>query len=107
MKPNELILHCYAKKEDDYWIGLCLDFDLAVQAESCEEVHQKLIEQIHSYLEDALSGEDRPQANVLLQRKAPMIEWLKYYLWRVMASLNQAQEKMFHSFNELIPLRLC
>lgn len=69
MKPRELLLRCYANKYDDQWQAFCIDFGLAAQGDSYEEVKAKLSDMIREYLYDALVGEDKEYAEQLLQRK--------------------------------------
>jgi hypothetical protein len=37
VRPNELVLRCYAERKGDHWVALCIDFDLAAQAEHGED----------------------------------------------------------------------
>jgi predicted RNase H-like HicB family nuclease len=72
-------LKCYAEKEADCWVAVCLDFNLAAQGDSFEEAKSKLEAMIADYIYDALAGEDKPYAAQLLARRAPLSAWLKYY----------------------------
>jgi predicted RNase H-like HicB family nuclease len=82
MKPSELLLHVYGERKDGQWTLMCLDFTLAVQADSLAEAEQLLKEQIEMYVREATIGQDTEHAGVLLKRKAPFKYWLKYYLFR-------------------------
>ena len=42
MNPKELIVKCYAKQEEGIWVAVCLDFCLATQGDSLNEVKRKL-----------------------------------------------------------------
>jgi len=106
MKPNELILHCYAIKDGSQWVALCLDFDLAAQGDTFIEARQSLDEQIRSYLEDALIGDDRQHAPALLSRKAPLSEWIKYWLLLAKVRLLNLHSGMFQPFNDVLPMKL-
>jgi len=64
MNPKELIVKCYAKQEEGMWVAVCLDFCLATQGDSLNEVKRKLEEQITFYVGEAL--EDKEYGNQLL-----------------------------------------
>lgn len=80
MKVNQLLVRCYAERDGDKWFAVCIDFNLAAQANTAEEVKQDLESQILEYLYDALVGEDRAFAGQMLRRKAPLRYRAKYYL---------------------------
>jgi predicted RNase H-like HicB family nuclease len=100
MKTNQLILKCYARYDEGQWIAFCLDFDLAAQASTFEEAKTKLENMIKEYVFDALVGEDREYAEQLLTRKAPLLEWLKYYFYVVI----HAKAGLYRLFKEPLPL---
>ncbi len=113
MKTTDLILRCYAKKEDDdLWVAVCLDLTLAAQAETFEEARKKLHEQISEYLFDALAGEDQDYAAAFLTRRAPAGEWVRYYSIKARCKLQHLIYRT-HSilngsvrlFKEAMPLR--
>lgn len=94
MRPNQLILRCYAEREGALWFAVCLDLSLAAQGASFEEARQKLDAQIQEYLQDALCGQDQKHAEYLIsQRKAPAGEWARYYLGKWMARLARAMHR--------------
>jgi hypothetical protein len=93
-KPH--ILKCYAKYDEGQWIANCLDFDLAAQADSFEAAKTKLENMIKEYVFDALVGEDKDYAQQLLSRKAPLLEWLKYYFYLVMCRFTHARKGVYH-----------
>jgi predicted RNase H-like HicB family nuclease len=61
---------CFAQWRDGDWEGICLDFDIAVQGRSFEEVKAALEEAVDTYVEDALR-EEQSVARQLLRRAAP------------------------------------
>lgn len=81
MKTKDLFLRCYVEKKHDVWQGFCLEFCLAVQGDSPQEVREKLEAMISEYVYDAVIGEDREFAYELLNRRAPLPQWLKYYFY--------------------------
>ena len=101
MNPKELIVKCYAKQEEGIWVAVCLDFCLATQGDSLNEVKRKLEEQITFYVGEAL--QDKEYGNQLLGRRAPVTQWLEYYFIRF---TNMIYHKASVVFDEMIPLRL-
>jgi hypothetical protein len=65
------VLRCYAERRQGIWEAFCIDFDLAVQGHSFEEVYQSLNRAIGDYVERVrelpISDRDR-----LLRRRAPL-----------------------------------
>ena len=102
MDPKQLIVKCYAEQEGDCWVAVCLNFNLAAQGDSFEEVKTKLEAMIAEYVYDALVGVDKPYASQLLTRSAPLSSWLKYQLIRLRIALCHTHE---HIFDETMPLR--
>jgi predicted RNase H-like HicB family nuclease len=62
---------CVARRGSQWWEALCLDFDLAVQGRSFDEVRALLEEAVKTYLEDA-AGEAEPTRSRLLSRRVPL-----------------------------------
>ncbi len=103
MKPQSLLLRCYAKKEPDgQWSAVCLDLCLAAQGDSFEEARKKLEAQIAEYIHDATVGEDQAYAGDLLKRKAPLGQWVEYY-WYELKSLI-TRDSQHRPFDETLPL---
>jgi hypothetical protein len=96
--PSDLILRCFALRRNDYWVAMCVDLDLAVQANSAHEVKRLLREQIVSYVSDAF-GDDEQFAVQLLSRRAPLRYFAFYYgiKW-----FNHAQR--YFSYETAMPL---
>lgn len=105
MKPTQLILRCYAERVGDQWQAFCLDFCLAAQGDTFQEVREKLEAMIAEYVYDALSGEDKEYAEQLLARRAPLYDWLKYYWYSALVKTGAFHEEVRRRlFNSLIPL---
>lgn len=86
------VIRCYMVKEDSQWIGVCIDFCLAVQADSIDEVKEKLIEQIKDHASDifhAWSSGNMEQARYLSERKAPVSQQIKYFIIKSLYHLHQ------------------
>lgn len=104
MYSDELILRCYAKKEGRQWCAYCLDLCLAAQAESFDSAKRKLESMIVEYIYDATVGEDKLYASSLLSRRASFVEWLKYYLIKLLCRIHQTKDGMYKLFPEVLPL---
>lgn len=100
MNVKQLILKCYAKKDHEVWIAVCLDLCLATQGGSLEEAKRKLEEQIFFYVSEAL--EDKEYGAQLLKRSAPLSSWIEYYLLSIKSMI---RNKTSVIFDELMPLR--
>ena len=74
-------LVCIATGHGDQWEAFCLDFDLAVQGRSFDEVRRYLNDAISMYLE-RVQAEPEPDRSRLLARKAPFFVRLMW-AWRL------------------------
>jgi hypothetical protein len=72
---------CVASGHGSRWEAFCLDFDLAVQGESLEEVRALLGGAIQMYIQTAVA-EPEPNRSRLLDRKVPFLIRLML-AWRV------------------------
>jgi predicted RNase H-like HicB family nuclease len=73
-------LLCVAQGRGDEWEAFCLDFDLAVQGHSFEEVRGLLDEAIRTYIEDVRAEGQEAQAR-LVNRRVPLRVRL-LWVWR-------------------------
>ncbi|MEQ1666864.1 MAG: hypothetical protein ABL868_00260 [Sulfuriferula sp.] len=104
MKLEKLLLRYFAEKKDGQWQLFCLDLCLAAQADTFEEGKAKLDAMVDEYIYDALVGEDRQFAAQLLNRKAPFIQWMKYYWYSLIINTVHITNGMHKIFKEPIPL---
>lgn len=104
MKPQQLILRCVAECENGQWQAICLDFNLAAQADSFDDVERKLKGMICEYVYDALQGEDHEYAAQFLTRKAPVGYWAKYYYVCFLHKYLRIRSDLSRFFNETLPL---
>ncbi|WP_430229964.1 hypothetical protein [Nitrosomonas communis] len=104
MKPNDLLLRCYANKEGNQWQAFCIDFGLAAQGDTFKEVKEKLNAMIREYLYDALVGEDKVYADQLLKRKAPFKQIATYYYYVAMYRSGVFKNGLHKLFKEAMPL---
>jgi hypothetical protein len=76
-------LVCFARGHAGEWEGICLDFDLAVQGRSFDEVRHALEEAVSEYVVAASEEDDATRAK-LLNRRAPALvamAWTARVLW--------------------------
>lgn len=104
MKNLPIILRVYGERQDDQWSLICLEFNLAVQAETLPEAHSKLHSMIVGYLRDALEGEDRKYALAFLNRRAPLSFWVKYYIAKLRKCLSGHNSSSSLAGREPIPM---
>jgi predicted RNase H-like HicB family nuclease len=86
----KIALACYAKGKDGHWEAICLDFNIAAQGKSLDEVRRLLEEAVVTYVEDALK-EQEPTRSQLLQRQAPLfvrLSWVSGLLWATLCGRN-------------------
>ena len=85
-------LSCIASGHGDQWEAFCLDFDLAIQGRSFDEVRRFLGKAIHMYVERALELPE-PSRSQLLNRKAPLLvrlTWAWRLFWTTALGMNGA-----------------
>lgn len=70
-------LRCYARKEGDHYVAMCVDLNVATQADSMEEVKKDLFDAIRGYLICVNQLGDKGKH--LLHRRAPLSYWMEYY----------------------------
>lgn len=104
LRPAQLILRCYAERQGEQWVALCLDLTLAAQAETFDDARAKLEAMIVEYVYDAVAGEDKAHAAELLSRKAPLPYWLKYWYYRARERVGAARHGLWRLFSEPFPL---
>lgn len=85
-------LRCMAYKQDGVFVAICLDLSLAAQADTLHEAKDKLEEQIHSFVEEAIAEPQYAKA-LLLERKAPLSLWLKYWYIAGLMFFSRKQER--------------
>ena len=70
-----------AMQRNGYWVAMCVDLDLVVQASTVESAKKLLREQMRSYIEEAMTV-DAEQVGYLLKRRAPLRYLALYYLFK-------------------------
>lgn len=99
--PMKRLIRCYAEGRQGQWEAFCLDFDLAVQGRSLEEVKGKILDQLHLYMETVA---DLPEAERerMLNRRVPLWFDLRV-LWKLLrARWSNGNRKQRYEFD--VPL---
>ena len=105
INDTQLLIRCVALREGDQWVAVCLPYSLCAQASTLKEAKNKLHDQIHEYLYDALCGQDRKHASYLLARKAPMKYWAIYFLARVLGQIKiKSHARIFKEYMPVAPM---
>ena len=76
-------LMCFARGHAGSWEALCIDFDIAVQGASFEEVQRELGNAIGDYIAFAKDQDEKTKAQ-LLERRAPIrvvLLWVARVAW--------------------------
>lgn len=104
-------MRCIIERRRDVWEGFSLEYGLAVEGTSAQDVQRRIETMISSYLFDALMGEDREHAELLLSRRATIGVYFRYYLYKIGSDLRPSHggpsdHKAFRAPLALEP-RLC
>jgi len=84
------ILRCYARGQHGKWEAFCIDFDLAVQGDSFDEVYNSLAKAVGSYVERVHELPEADQER-LLNRRAPLASRLTF-LWGLVCSALRSRD---------------
>ncbi|MCC5824700.1 hypothetical protein [Alkalimonas sp.] len=95
-------LRCYAKKDGDVFVAVCIDLCLAAQGESLQDAIEKLDSQIAFYVTDVYENE-RDHAEQLLTRKAPWQQRLTYYAIKFMSNIHIARDRFKDYWRSSLP----
>lgn len=102
---SKLVLRCYGHRTSTgKWYGVCLELNIAVEAESSIQLKKKLYEQITSYIDAVLDTDDHDSIPYLFSRKAPIQDWVRYYCIKGLISIGELKNKLV--FKEFIPVHL-
>ena len=75
MIKNPYMLKCYCRPEGDHFIGVCVDLDIVVAADSVAKVQAEMTKAIRVYF----SSLDKKNLKDLFPRPVPLYVWLDYY----------------------------
>lgn len=106
VRPAQLVLQCYAERDNDSWFVICLELNLYARADIFEDARNKLHEAVKCYITEALT-EDAEYIDQLIPRKAPMYFWAKYYLVKFLIgchlTIDAAKKRLFKERLALLP----
>ncbi|HSU05710.1 MAG TPA: hypothetical protein VLI93_09065 [Acetobacteraceae bacterium] len=97
------MLLCYAEGRNATWEAFCVNFDLAVQGTSFDDVRRKLDTAIAIYLEGVaeLPAAERKR---LLNRRAPLSAWLGPFLHLLKTGFTSRDCKLRYEFTLPAPI---
>ena len=75
---GNIVFRGYAKKEDDLWVAICIDLNIAAEGDTSEEAVHTCIELITEYLE-FVCKEYPDKLNKYIPRPAPQEFIDEYY----------------------------
>jgi predicted RNase H-like HicB family nuclease len=101
--PANMLLRCYAEREDNQWVVVCIDLNLAAQADTFAEAKRKLHHQIEWYVYDAMRGPDKDHVADLMSRRAPLPLLMRYHFAAALSHI-RAMREQFRSFCDFLPL---
>ena len=100
MENRDLFLKIYGERIDGQWSLICLNYSLAAQAPTLAEAKATLKSQIKEYLYDAQAGDDKEFAYALLNRRAPLKYWAKWWMCYLLIQIFHKRENGHRSFRE-------
>lgn len=83
-------IHLLARRSEGQWVVACLDFDLAAQDCTFEAAQRRLLDQVESYVQEAMTMDGGTHASELLSRRAPLANWALFYVAMVLQGLHAA-----------------
>lgn len=90
-------LLCFAEGKEGDWDAFCVDFDIAVQGRTFEEVYELLNQSIADYIEAAFR-EDEVTRKRLLNRRAPLLVRWSYLLKYFRAARQSGDDNLLHGY---------
>ena len=106
LSPSDLVLRCYGcPTKEGRMVGVCLELNLAAEAENLEELKLKLNKVIKDYLESVYDTDDKASIPELLQRKAPLSDHLIYHAIGVMLKVKKVSNRIAR-FKESLPIHI-
>lgn len=105
IRPGDLVLKCYGYKfKNGPYTGVCIDLNIAVQADSQDELKKKMNDAIIGYFETVLDTDDKQSIPNLIYRRAPIQDRYSYYLIKFIVFIRQFPNNFI--FKEYIPFHL-
>ena len=105
LSPSAFVLRCYGHPtKEGRWYGICLELNLATEAESPEVLKHKLKEIIESYINTVINTKDTDSIPLLLSRRAPVRDYLIYYGIKLISTVSRFPGNFI--FKESVPFHL-
>lgn len=105
ISPDRLVLRCYGHKiKGGKWFGLCLNFNIAIEADTRKQLKLKMNQALISYIETVLDTDDSASIPELLTRRAPLKDWLLYYKIKLIVFISNFPDNF--TFKEALPFHL-
>ena len=105
ISPHKLVLNCYGHRAiNNRWYGVCLELNLAAEADTAEGLKKKLFDMIESYVETVLDTNDKDSIPELLSRRVSIKDWLTFYAIKLLISIRNFPNNF--TFKEIIPFHL-
>lgn len=105
LKVKPTVIRGIIQHDGVVWVGTTLEFGLAAQGSSPQEVKRLLHSQLVSYVDEACNI-DRAHAEQLLSRKAPLAVYARYYaalLRLALKNLNNKNNNRAQLYSEAMP----
>ena len=105
LRPSKLVLRCYGHQvKAGKWYGVCLDLNIAAEAETSNQLKDKLNDMILGYIDTVLDTDDNGSIGALLSRRAPLKDWVVYYFFKLLISIRKLPNDII--FKQFIPFHL-
>ena len=101
-RRGPMTLTCYAEGRENRWEAVCLDFDIAVQASSFEEVYESLNTAIGEYVSYVMTLPEEEQ-KTFLYRRAPLSLRFKFLWYALRAVLLDRRGNDKHRAEFMLP----
>ena len=91
MLSQPMEVRCFIEREQSVWVGHCIEFGISVQADSVEDVRDRLHTAAQAYVDrigELVRAGDKAGARQLFARKAPASIRLRYHWTKLLASLH-------------------
>jgi hypothetical protein len=95
-RDGTMVVQCFAQSDGELWEGFCIDFDLAVQGGSFEEVQESLHKAILMYVNSAIAEDSWDDRVRLFTRRAPLAVRLKWAFRQARAALARRKPGATH-----------
>jgi predicted RNase H-like HicB family nuclease len=101
----EIPLFAIARGHEGHWEAICLDFDIAVQGRTFNEVEGLLRVAVETYVEDAMKEDEATRAK-LLARRAPLsarLSWIGGLIFAALCGRMERRERDGNASSATVP----